>query len=45
MIVRTSRFRYNFPQSTDVRSLIVCATRDDGFTASGKSPGIGLDLF
>jgi hypothetical protein len=29
MIVRTSRFRYNFPQSTTVRSLVVCATRDD----------------
>jgi len=29
MIVRTSRFRYNFPQSTTARSLVVCATRDD----------------
>ena len=29
MIVRTIRFRNNSPQSTTVRSLVVCATRDD----------------
>jgi hypothetical protein len=29
MIVRTGRFQYNLAQSTTVRSLVVCATRDD----------------
>ena len=31
MILRTSCVRYNFPQSTTARSLVVCATRDDRF--------------